>query len=138
MQTHPQRALNFCMEHHQCALHNRGGWSSHNSPSAVSCAQHRVTLDEGRWAGAVHHWLLCGTQRCLQVGAEAARSVQQPQNSTGLPFITRSTKSSAFLRIRPYGLFILIRDILEGEFNTIHTFSFINLSVIKVLAHGGK
>lgn len=63
---------------------------------------------------------------------------RQPWKGSEFPFVILSIKSSVFLQIQSYKLFILIWYILEGEFNTIHTFSFINLSVIRVLAHGRK
>lgn len=53
-------------------------------------------------------------------------------------FIILTIKCRVFLLIQSYKLFVLICSILEGEFNNVHTFSFINLSVIRELAHGRK
>lgn len=55
-----------------------------------------------------------------------------------ISFIILTIKCRVFLQIQSYKLFVLICCILEGEFNNIHTFSFINLSVIRELAHGRK
>lgn len=78
-----------------------------------------------------------GLRRARQV-TRGEQPTQAALGGRGVPFVILTIKSSVFLQMQYYKLFILICYILEGEFNTIHTFSFINLSVISVLAHGRK
>lgn len=113
----------------------RRGWEMRRLPPAGACLQRAAACNSR-----------VGTGRCRSVlistghsrSRKESRLHGQPWKGTEFPFVILTIKSSVFLQIQSYKLFILICCILEGEFNTIHTFSFINLSVIRVLAHGRK